>query len=77
MDQLGRNYMDDIGPGDLWYFPSGIPHSIQAGENGAEVLIVFDDGISSEDGTLLVTDVRATLFFSSSPIVAAPQTRKR
>ena len=23
------NFVDDVGVGDLWYFPSGIPHSIQ------------------------------------------------
>ena len=29
IDSQGRNFVDDVGVGDLWYFPSGIPHSIQ------------------------------------------------
>jgi oxalate decarboxylase len=29
LDKDGHNFVDDVGPGDLWYFPSGIPHSIQ------------------------------------------------
>src|SRR5258708_3205170 len=24
----GRNFVDDVGGGDLWYFPSGLPHSV-------------------------------------------------
>lgn len=36
---------------------SGIPHSIQAFEDGAEFLLVFDDGAFSEDATFLLTDV--------------------
>ena len=29
VDANGRNFIDDVGVGDLWYFPAGIPHSIQ------------------------------------------------
>src|SRR5271155_5563238 len=29
IDAQGRNFVDDVGVGDLWYFASGIPHSIQ------------------------------------------------
>ena len=29
VDPEGRNFVDDVGVGDLWYFPAGIPHSIQ------------------------------------------------
>ena len=29
--------------GDVWYFPPGVPHSIQAFDQGAELLLVFDD----------------------------------
>src|SRR5262245_19185710 len=36
VDAQGRNFVDDVGVGDLWYFPSGIPHSIQGlGPDGA------------------------------------------
>lgn len=56
VDQLGRNFVDDVGTGDLWYFPAGIPHSIQAHEEGCEFLLVFDDGSFSENATFLLTD---------------------
>jgi oxalate decarboxylase family bicupin protein len=43
--------------GDLWYFPSGHPHSLQGlSANGTEFLLVFDDGNFSEDSTFLLTD---------------------
>ena len=29
VDQDGCNFLDDVGIGDIWYFPPGIPHSIQ------------------------------------------------
>src|SRR5258705_13077345 len=29
IDQDGRTFIDDVGVGDLWYFPAGFPHSIQ------------------------------------------------
>ncbi|PSR78597.1 hypothetical protein PHLCEN_2v7344 [Hermanssonia centrifuga] len=45
--------------GDLWFFPAGTPHSLQATDadpDGAEFLLVFDDGSFSEDSTFLLTD---------------------
>ena len=56
VDADGRNFIDDIGPGDLWYFPAGIPHSIQGLEDGCEFLLVFDDGNFSENETFLICD---------------------
>jgi oxalate decarboxylase len=56
VDQEGRNFIDDVGVGDLWYFPAGIPHSIQGLEQGCEFLLVFDDGAFSENATFLLTD---------------------
>jgi oxalate decarboxylase len=42
---------------DLWYFPTGIPHSIQGlNPDGAEFLLVFDDGNFSEYATVLLSD---------------------
>ncbi|KAI6168410.1 putative oxalate decarboxylase/oxidase [Pisolithus thermaeus] len=55
----GQVYLADVGPGDLWYFPPGFPHSIQAKnttEDGAEFLLIFDSGSFSEDSTFLLTD---------------------
>ncbi|QAY66493.1 oxalate decarboxylase family bicupin [Paenibacillus protaetiae] len=56
VDQDGRNFIADIGPGDLWYFPAGIPHSIQGLESGCEFLLVFDDGHFSDLNTLSISD---------------------
>ena len=56
VDAYGRNFVDDVKTGDLWYFPSGIPHSIQALNDGCEFLLVFDDGSFNEDSTFLISD---------------------
>jgi oxalate decarboxylase len=57
VDAEGNNFVDDVGVGDIWYFPSGIPHSIQGlGEDGCEFLLVFDDGDFDEDNTFLLSD---------------------
>ncbi len=57
VDAKGRNFVDDVGVGDLWYFPAGVPHSIQGlNPDGCEFLLVFDDGDFDEDNTFLITD---------------------
>jgi oxalate decarboxylase len=56
IDTEGRFFVDDVGEGDLWNFPAGIPHSIQGLEDGCEFLLVFDDGNFSENETFLITD---------------------
>jgi oxalate decarboxylase len=57
VDADGRNFVDDVGVGDLWYFPSGVPHSIQGlNPDGCEFLLVFDDGEFDEDNTFLLSD---------------------
>lgn len=57
IDQSGRTFQEDVSQGDLWFFPAGIPHSIQGLEtDGCEFLLVFDDGNFSEDSTFLLTD---------------------
>jgi oxalate decarboxylase len=56
VDAEGRTFVDDVGEGDLWNFPAGIPHSIQGLEDGCEFLLVFDDGSFSENETFLITD---------------------
>ena len=56
VDPDGCPFLDDVGVGDLWYFPAGIPHSIQGLEDGCEFLLVFDDGGFSEDATFLLCD---------------------
>lgn len=57
LDKDGHPYVSDVGPGDLWFFPAGYPHSLQGlGPDGCEFLIVFDDAYQSEYNTLLLTD---------------------
>ncbi|KAJ3533783.1 hypothetical protein NM688_g7235 [Phlebia brevispora] len=55
----GQNFLATLGPGDLWYFPPGCPHSLQATNqsvNGTEFLLVFPSGTFNEDDTFLLTD---------------------
>jgi oxalate decarboxylase len=57
IDAQGRYFVDDVGVGDLWYFASGFPHSIQGlGPDGCEFLLVFDDGDFDEENTFLLSD---------------------
>ncbi|SHF67226.1 oxalate decarboxylase [Kaistia soli DSM 19436] len=53
----GAMFIDDVSEGDLWLFPAGAPHSIQAlGDDGCEFLLVFNQGNFSEESTLLLSD---------------------
>ncbi|WP_063564919.1 oxalate decarboxylase family bicupin [Paenibacillus sp. O199] len=56
VDQQGRNFIADVGAGDLWFFPKGLPHSIQGLADGCEFLLVFDDGSFSDLNTLSISD---------------------
>jgi len=57
LDRNGKSFVADVSEGDLWYFPTGIPHSIQGlAPDGAEFLLVFDDGNFSEYATVLLSD---------------------
>lgn len=62
IDAQGRSFVDDVGVGDLWYFPGGIPHSIRGLEEGCEFLLIFDDGGFSENSTFSITD-----WFAATP----------
>jgi oxalate decarboxylase len=56
VDQELRTYQDDVREGEGWFFPAGIPHSIQRLEGDCcEFLLVFDDGNFNEDETFLFT----------------------
>jgi oxalate decarboxylase len=53
----GTIFIDDVGKGDLWFFPAGFPHSIQGlGPDGCEFLLVFNQGLFSEDNTFLLSE---------------------
>lgn len=56
IDPDGREFVDDVEEGDLWYFPSGIPHSIKGLSEGCEFILIFDDGSFSENSTFSITD---------------------
>ena len=57
IDADGKSFVADSKKNDLWFFPSGIPHSIQGlNPDGCEFLLVFDDGDFSESETVLLSD---------------------
>jgi oxalate decarboxylase len=57
LSRQGLPSVEDVEAGDLWYFPAGLPHSLQGlGPDGAEFVLAFDDGEQSESNTLLLTD---------------------
>jgi oxalate decarboxylase len=57
IDNHGKAFVKDVGKNDLWFFPTGIPHSIQGlPPDGCEFLLVFDDGTFSEADTTLISD---------------------
>jgi oxalate decarboxylase len=57
IDLQGRANVEDVAEGGLWYFPAGLPHSLQGvGPDGCEFIICFDDGKASEFNTLLLSE---------------------
>ncbi|KAL3965307.1 hypothetical protein ACCO45_002311 [Purpureocillium lilacinum] len=54
-----QSFTDDLCEGDVWFFPPGVPHSIQAFDKGVEFLLVFDEGDFDENGTFLVSEMFA------------------
>jgi oxalate decarboxylase len=60
MNPDGTMFIGDVSEGDLWIFPAGYPHSIQGlGPDGTEFLLVFNQGMFSEDGTMLLSETLA------------------
>lgn len=56
IDEHGRTFIDDVVAGDIWNFEAGIPHSIQALDQGCEFLLVFSEADFSENNTFLLSD---------------------
>src|SRR6266446_10318299 len=55
LDTMGRPQVADLQEGHLWYFPAGLPHSLQGLDpDGTEFVLAFDNGESSEFNTLLL-----------------------
>jgi len=62
IDADGKSFVADTKKNDLWFFPSGVPHSIQGLKpDGCEFMLVFDDGNFSESETVLLSDSMAHL----------------
>jgi oxalate decarboxylase len=59
VDSKGRNFIGDIHPGDLWFFPARVPHSLQGLQDGCEFILLFDDGNFSDLNTLSLSDLFA------------------
>jgi oxalate decarboxylase len=59
VDEQGRNFIEDIHPGEGWFFPANIPHSIQGLENGCEFILLFDSGDFSESNTFSISELFA------------------
>jgi oxalate decarboxylase len=58
----GSSYTDNFEEGDVWYFPKGYGHSIQAtGTAECHFILIFDNGNFSEDHTFSVTDFVASM----------------
>lgn len=56
IDEHGQSFIDDVEAGDIWNFEAGIPHSIQALDQGCEFLLVFSEADFSENNTFLLSD---------------------
>jgi oxalate decarboxylase len=57
VDPDGQLEIVNLGPGDLWYFPTGHSHSIQTlGPAPCHAILAFDDGLYSEHGTFGISD---------------------
>lgn len=57
IDPQGKSEVADFSAGDVWYFPRGHGHSIQAiGRENCEFVLVFDNGHFSEFGTFSISD---------------------
>ncbi|KAF5358732.1 hypothetical protein D9757_012253 [Collybiopsis confluens] len=70
VDSQGRNFISDVKAGDLWFFPPGTPHSLQAtgdDPDGSEFLLIFNDGAFSEDSTFLNFRVNNSQAFAHIP----------
>lgn len=68
VDQNGKNFIGNIFAGDLWFFPKGVPHTIQGLENGCEFILVFNDGNFSDLNTFSISD-----WFAHTPKEALAQ----
>ncbi|KAI9709806.1 MAG: hypothetical protein M1812_007598 [Candelaria pacifica] len=56
VDEDGKNQVDTLQVGDIWYFPKGQAHTIQGLSDENEYLLAFDDGNFDAVGTTFNVD---------------------
>ena len=56
VDDEGRYQVSELGPGDIWYFPKGIAHTIQGLDDENEYLLAFDEADFDKLGTTFMVD---------------------
>lgn len=44
VDEHGKYQVEELGHGDIWYFPKGQAHTIQGLDTENEYLLTFDEG---------------------------------
>uniref|UniRef100_D8Q472 Cupin type-1 domain-containing protein n=1 Tax=Schizophyllum commune (strain H4-8 / FGSC 9210) TaxID=578458 RepID=D8Q472_SCHCM len=65
VDQKGRNYFATAKTGDLWFFPSGVGHHLQAtGDGPSEFVLIFKTGLFDAAKTFHITDWVSHIPFS-------------
>lgn len=57
IDEAGRDFAADCGPGEGWIFPANIAHSLQGMHEGTEFLLIFDKGSYSENNTFSISEI--------------------
>lgn len=57
VDPAGHSETNDFEPGDVWYFPRGHGHMLEAlGDKPCHFILMFDNGYQSEFGTFSISD---------------------
>src|ERR1700755_2160015 len=57
LDTQGGSEVNDVEPGDIWYFPRGHGHMLEClGNRPCHFILIFDNGYFSEFGTFSITD---------------------
>ncbi|PSN59535.1 thermophilic glucose-6-phosphate isomerase [Corynespora cassiicola Philippines] len=56
VDENGKYQVDELGFGDIWYFPKGQAHTVQGLDDENEFLLAFDDGDFDKAGTTFNLD---------------------
>lgn len=56
VDEQGRYQVSELQPGDVWYFPTGVAHTIQGLDDENEYLLAFDEADFDKVGTTFMVD---------------------